>query len=255
MTLFTVTNFKFTNDRVGLTRSAILLILFMVIHAVGNLHIFLGPDDFNGYGYFYVRLYWTGFGFNANIVEEYVLLSAIMHVAIALKRTYDITTGYTIKSGKWNLAITGILLLVYMTIHLFQFRFGATQPYAVRPPPFLINFEGVNPLSDQFLHLFYTIDQSVPVVEVRDIYKLEFDLFQSPFWVVYYCFSVFVFLAHYCWGCQKVIPSSQLGIPKPYHFFIQLIGYAIGVVIAFCYLAFPLYCYFIGPSNGVMGQI
>ena len=54
----------------------------------------------------------------------------------------------------------------------FQFRFGATQPYAVRPPPFLINFEGVNPLSDQFLHLFYTIDQSVPVVEVRDIYKL-----------------------------------------------------------------------------------
>ena len=90
---------------------------------------------------------------------------------------------------------------------------------------------------------------------VRDIYKLEFDLFQSPFWVVYYCFSVFVFLAHYCWGWQKVIPSSQLGIPKPYHFYIQLIGYAIGIVIAFCYLAFPLYCYFIGPSNGVMGQI
>jgi len=254
-TIFTAVPIKVVADRTGLTRSAFFLIMFIVIHAVGNLHVFLGPDDFNGYGYFYVRLYWTGFGFNANIVEEYVLLSAIMHVAIALKRTYDITTGYTIKSGKWNLAITGILLLVYMTIHLFQFRFGATQPYAVRPPPFLINFEGVNPLSDQFLHLFYTIDQSVPVVEVRDIYKLEFDLFQSPFWVVYYCFSVFVFLAHYCWGWQKVIPSSQLGIPKPYHFFIQLIGYAIGVVIAFCYLAFPLYCYFIGPSNGVMGQI
>ena len=28
-----------------------------------------GPDDFNGYGYFYVRLYWTGFGLPANIVE------------------------------------------------------------------------------------------------------------------------------------------------------------------------------------------
>jgi hypothetical protein len=34
-----------------------------------------------------------------------------------------------------------------------------------------------------------------------------------------------------------------------------LIGYAIGAVIALCYLAFPLYCYFIGPSTGVMGQI
>ena len=35
-----------------------------------------GLDDFNGNGQFYVRLYWTGFGFQANIVEESVLLSA-----------------------------------------------------------------------------------------------------------------------------------------------------------------------------------
>merc|ERR1712127_1095501 len=34
-------------------------IVFIIIHAVGNLHVFLGPNDFNGYGYFYVRLYWT----------------------------------------------------------------------------------------------------------------------------------------------------------------------------------------------------
>ena len=45
------------------------LFIFIIIHAVGNLHVFLGPDDFNGYGYFYVRLYWTGFGLQANIVE------------------------------------------------------------------------------------------------------------------------------------------------------------------------------------------
>merc|ERR1719453_2183767 len=75
-TVFTAKNIKLSSDRVGLTRSAILLILFMVIHGVGNLHVFMGPDDFNGYGYFYVRLYWTGFGLPANIVEEYILLSA-----------------------------------------------------------------------------------------------------------------------------------------------------------------------------------
>merc|ERR1719453_2091932 len=100
-TIFSIKNFKITNDRVGLTRSAMFLIVFQIIHAVGNLHVFLGPDDFNGYGYFYVRLYFTGFGFNANIVEEYVLLSAIMHVVIALKRTWDITYTYPISSGKW----------------------------------------------------------------------------------------------------------------------------------------------------------
>merc|ERR1712013_135716 len=109
-TIFTAKNFKISNDRKGLTRSAIFLILFIVIHAVGNLHVFKGPDDFNGYGYFYVRLYWTGFGLPANIVEEYVLLSALLHVAVGLKRTWDqkLSAGFAgVKNGTLNLAISG----------------------------------------------------------------------------------------------------------------------------------------------------
>merc|ERR550514_317646 len=155
-TIFSQNSIKINaGDRAGLTRSAFFLIFFMVVHAIGNLHVFLGADDFNGYGYFYVRLYWSGFGFDANIVEEYVLLCAVMHVFIALKRTYDITSTYPLKSGKWNLAITGVVLLSYMIIHLFQFRFGATQPYKIRPPPYLVNFDGINPFSNSFLHLFF----------------------------------------------------------------------------------------------------
>jgi len=79
---------KITKDRVSLTQSAIFLIIF-IIHAVGNLHVFKSPDDFNGYGYFYVRLYWTGFGLPANIVEEYVLLSILLHVSVGVERTWD----------------------------------------------------------------------------------------------------------------------------------------------------------------------
>merc|ERR1719377_185157 len=139
-TIFSAKNFKISGDRNGLTRSAMFLIVFQIIHAVGNLHVFLGPDDFNGYGYFYVRLYWTGFGLPANIVEEYVLLAALLHVFVAIKRTWDISLNYTVASGQLNLAITGVLLLTFMTIHLFQFRFGATEPYLVRPPPYFINF-------------------------------------------------------------------------------------------------------------------
>merc|ERR1712113_370263 len=147
-TIFTAKNIKIANDRVGLTRSAILLILFIVIHAVGNLHVFKGPDDFNGYGYFYVRLYWTGFGLPANVVEEYVLLSILLHVAVGLKRTWDQKLAMVKTSGLsvLNLAITGLMLMTFMTIHLFQFRFGDTDqfgPYFIRPPPFLVNFAGI----------------------------------------------------------------------------------------------------------------
>merc|ERR1719284_353827 len=51
-TIFGQKNIVLTNDRVGLSRSAIFLFVFVIIHAVGNLHVFLGPRDFNGYGYF-----------------------------------------------------------------------------------------------------------------------------------------------------------------------------------------------------------
>merc|ERR1712050_169535 len=128
-----------TKDRVGLTRSAMFLFVFIIIHAVGNLHVFLGPDDFNGYGYFYVRLYWSGFGLEANIVEEYVALCALLHVTVALKRTYESSINFKISDGKMNLAISGITLLSFMSVHLFQFRFGVTHPYAICTPPYLIN--------------------------------------------------------------------------------------------------------------------
>merc|ERR1719245_2074266 len=130
-TIFCNKNFKISNDRAGLTRSAILLILFIVIHAVGNLHVFKGPDDFNGYGYFYVRLYWTGFGLPANIVEEYILLAAVLHAFVGLKRTWDMKLALVKTSG--------IMVLTFMSIHLFQFRFGKTSDYELAPPPYLIN--------------------------------------------------------------------------------------------------------------------
>ena len=51
--------------------------------------VLIRPDVFNGYGYFYVRLYCTCLGFQANTVEEYVLLSALLHIFVGLKRTWD----------------------------------------------------------------------------------------------------------------------------------------------------------------------
>merc|ERR1739848_300523 len=158
-TIFGQKNITFTNDRLGLTRSAMFLFVFLIIHAVGNLHVFLGPDDFNGYGYFYVRLYWSGFGLEANIVEEYVALCALLHVIVALKRTYDIPINYTIASGKLNLAISGITLLSFMSIHLFQFRFGETQMFKLCPPPYLVN---LGTLFHLRLNLFWMDEPNCP---------------------------------------------------------------------------------------------
>merc|ERR1712057_158161 len=197
-TLFGQKNITLTKERVGLTRSAMFLFVFIIIHAVGNLHVFLGPDDFNGYGYFYVRLYWSGFGFDANIVEEYVALCALLHVTVALKRTYDISLNMALSSGKLNLAISGITLLCFMTIHLFQFRFGVTQPYAICPPPYLVNLHLQTILSPAHpINLFWEPDcKFEDATYVRDIYRLEFEIFKSFGWCWFYTASVCVFATH-----------------------------------------------------------
>merc|ERR1719399_580877 len=249
-TIFSQKNFAFTGDRLALTRSAIFLFVFIVIHAIGNLHVFLGPDDFNGYGYFYVRLYWTGFGFQANIVELYVLLAAVLHVMVALKRTWDISLNMAVSSGKMNLAFSGITLLVFMTIHLFQFRFGETQPYLIRPPPYLINFEGI--LS---LNLFWTWDTSITPVPVRDIYLLEFTIFKSLKWCLFYSFSVIIFSIHACLGWQKVVGAASMEIPKKFQAKAVHVGYAFTAFVALLYLSFPIYGHLATPSKGWMGAV
>jgi predicted heme/steroid binding protein len=241
-------------DRIGLTRSAILLILFIVIHAVGNLHVFAGPDDFNGYGYFYVRLYWTGFGLPANIVEEYILLSALLHVTAGLARTWNkISAKGALRNGQLNLAITGVILLVFMTIHLFQFRFGDTKPYFLRPPPYLIFFGGITKLQ-----LFWTSDLSVKPVQVRDIYRLEFERFVSPdgtptVWAYYYIFSTLIFALHATFGWGKLLTgTSPLGIPKGHFKSVWWIGFAIFWLLALVYISFPAYVMYNGMGSDMM---
>jgi len=199
----------------------------------------------------YVRLYWTGFGLEANIVEEYILLAALLHVAVALKRTWDISINYTIASGKLNLAISGITLLTFMCIHLFQFRFGDTKPYKLCPPPYLINFATLLELK---LNLFWVGYEGCTAVPVRDIYRMEFEVFQSLGWVVFYLSAVCIFSTHMCLGWKKVVPAPALDIPKRYHSKAIHIGYIMTAFIALIYASFPIYAHEFSMSSGYISS-
>jgi hypothetical protein len=174
-----------------------------------------------------------------------VLLCALLHVAVALKRTWDISINYTVSSGKLNLAISGVMLLTFMTIHLFQFRFGDTEQYFIRPPPMMISWYGI-----PHLNLFWTTDTDITPVPVRDIYKLEYKLFNGSnnFWAVFYIFSVCVFMAHAVMGWKKVWPV--LGVPQGHFGKVQKIGNAIFIVLGAIYISFPLYCILTAPFAG-----
>ena len=49
-------------------------VYFPVVINIRYHHVFMGPDDFNGYGYFPVRLYWTEAGFQAPVPMKRVAI-------------------------------------------------------------------------------------------------------------------------------------------------------------------------------------
>merc|ERR1712176_107986 len=151
---------------------------------------------------------------------------------------------YTVASGKVNLAISGLLLLTFMCIHLVQFRFGATQPFVLCPPPYFINVQGILTLS-----LFWVDTPGCHRVSVRDIYRLEFELFQSGGWVAFYIVAVCVFSTHMCLGWKKAIPAPSLDIPQRHHNKATHIGYLMTAFIALIYISFPVYGYLAKLSN------
>ena len=176
------------NDRTGLTRCAVFLLFLIAVHAVGNLHVFKGPGEFNVYDYFYVRLYWTGFGFQANLVEESVLCSALLHDSVGLEGTWVQELSPGLMSGQLNLAITGLMLLTVITILLFLLRFADTEPRTLRSPPTLINWYSSWLITSKFSY--------VSLVPDRDISLNEYKVLKNPVWCGFYIMAVVIFMTH-----------------------------------------------------------
>merc|ERR1712242_343236 len=138
-----------------------------------------------------------------------------------------------------------------MTVHLFQFRFGATQPFTLCPPPYLVNLWTLLHLR---LNLFWVDTPGCETAEVRDIYRLEFEVFQSPGWCAFYLLSVGIFAAHMAMGWAKVVPASAMGIPKGHQKKATIIGYTITAVMAAIYASFPIYTHFTTMVDGSLSS-
>ena len=83
-------------------------------------------------------------------------------------------------SGQLNLAISGLMLLTVITIHLFPFRFADTEPRTLRSPPTLINWYSSWLITLKF---FWTDHTHVKVLK-------------NPVWCGFYIMAVVIFMTH-----------------------------------------------------------
>ena len=110
--------------------------------------------------------------------------------------------------------------------------------YKLCPPSYLIDF---GTALDLYLNLYWIGWGVCTTIEVRDIYRMEFEVFLSLGWVLSYLAAVVVFGTRMCLGWQKVVLAPGMDIPKLHQTKAIHIGYIMTIVVAMIYASFPIF--------------
>ncbi len=213
--------------------SGMALVLFLVVHLLGNLTLYAQNGDLmNAYA---AKLQGLGIGLVA--LEVGLLAVILLHVITAFQVTYSAKAARPIayeapktKGGpsknnatSRNMILTGLVLLVFLIVHICQFRFGPGQE------------DGYTATVDGLM--------------VHDIYRVVVEAFVQPVWVAFYvaCMGFLGFhLRHGYWSAFQSLGIINPRWSKP----IYALGLAIALLLAFGFLFIPVYIYFTQSGGG-----
>ena len=173
---------------IGLT--GFLLFIYLILHLAGNALIFAGPEIFNTYSHRLIS--------NPLIIpiEIGLLLVFLIHIYKAVRMVLanraarpvgyqrKVNAGHTSRKSlaSSTMIATGLFLLLFVVVHVAQFRFGSYYQ-TVSPDP------------------------------IRDLYRTEIETFQQPVWVAFYMISMVFVGLHLRHGIASALQSMGLDHP------------------------------------------
>ena len=196
------------------------LVIFLIAHVSGNLLFLLGPAAFNQYSHKLVSnplVYVAEAGLIAifllhifKTVRLYAGANAARPIGYARK---EWAGGPSRKSwSSTTMIVTGIVVLGFVILHLRKFKFGT----------------------------WYETPDGI-----RDLYRLQVEIFSHPGYVAFYMVAMVIIGFHLWHGVPSV--AQSLGIDHPrYTPRILWIGRALAVLIAGGFFILPLYTYLMG---------
>ena len=203
---------------VGLTGLG--LCLYILIHMLGNLLILSGPEAYNSYAHTLHQF------FLFELLEIGLLLTFVGHIVLALLVNIANLSarlkGYSVQpKGEKKTSLSdralifqGIVLLVFLILHLLTFKFG---------PHYEMLLEGES---------------------VRDIHRLVREVFKNAFYVIGYSAVLLILCYHLIHGLAASVKSLGIFHPK-YSPWIEKFSLIFGLAIFFGFLVQPLYVYFV----------
>lgn len=196
------------------------LALFVLTHVAGNSLMFVGDRAYNMYSHNLISnplIYIAEAGLLAIFV-----LHTIIGIYLTAKNWGARPSRYAVgPSGDKatplvmrTMFIQGIVIVVFLVLHLITFKFG---------PHYTISYDGL---------------------EVRDLFRLLYEVFQSPVYVAWYVVAVSILGFHLSHGVYSSLQT--LGVNHPaYNSKIKMISVAYGVLIGIGFAIQPIYMMFI----------
>ena len=202
------------------------LTLFVFMHMLGNLSYFQSSAAYNAYSDFLISL-----GPLLYVIEAGLLLFFIFHIVLgvniflgkrkARKRGYKQfkTAGGASKQSisSRSMIITGVILTVFLVVHLLSFKFGTYYETTIDGKP------------------------------VRDLARLVTEKFQSPLYTFGYSAVVLLLALHLRHGIWSALQSLGATNPKLTPL-IYTAGAIIGLLIAIGFFVLPLWIFFTGGN-------
>jgi len=208
--------------KIVMSLTGLFLSFFLLIHFLGNLQLFLPPEQahlqFNAYSHF----------LSGNIVIKIVsfvlyasiILHAIDGLIITLnnkKSGGNYQSGNRGRASKWysrNMGVLGTLILIFLVIHFQNFWYV----YKFGTPP---------------------LDENGN----KDLYILVVHVFKEWWYVVIYVISMMALCYHLIHGIHSAIRTLGLFHPKFIQWF-KTVGIAYSVIISTGFALMPVYIFF-----------
>lgn len=206
------------------------LMLFIIGHLIGNLSLFAEDPAFNKY-----TLALESLGPILYIVEAIIAIGILLHawvgISIWWRKRKARPEGYKINATKGSpshktfssqsMIFTGIVLFVFLIIHINHFKFGPTDT---------IMIDG---------H------------EAKDLKELVVDTFINPLWAFGYTAVMVLLGFHLRHGFWSALTSLTMK-HKSYSFILYTIGTIFAILMAVGFIFIPLYIFFTGGQGALI---
>lgn len=209
-------------SKILIALTGLALAIFLIGHLAGNLLFLVGPDAFNHYGHTLTSnplVYVAEAGLIAVFLLHIVkTVAGVLANRAARPERYAKRAWAKTKNGvsrkSWSsttMILTGTITLLFVVTHLMTFKFGTV----------------------------YTTPEGI-----RDIYRLQVEVFSDPLYVTFYLVAMFIIFSHLWHGLTSAAQSLGAAHPQ-WTPRVLVAGRLLSAVIAGGFFIIPIFTFFV----------